>query len=76
MKSFQEIIANTEWGPKALAERITAISSERVSPQAISQWDKVPARRVLEVEEITGISRHVLRPDVFGEGSKPKKRAS
>jgi DNA-binding transcriptional regulator YdaS (Cro superfamily) len=38
-----------------------------ITPQAISQWDKVPAKRVLEVERITGISRHKLRPDVFGE---------
>lgn len=28
---------------------------------------RVPAERVLEIEKITGISRHDLRPDVFGE---------
>jgi len=33
---------------------------------AISQWAQVPADRVLDVERITGISRHDLRPDVFG----------
>lgn len=38
-----------------------------LTPQAVSQWDKVPAARVLEVERITGISRHLLRPDVFGK---------
>ncbi|PZP64983.1 MAG: hypothetical protein DI604_25710, partial [Delftia acidovorans] len=32
----------------------------------VSQWKKVPAERVLEVERVTGISRHELRPDVFG----------
>jgi len=62
MKSFQEIIADTNWGPASLAKEMTDIT-----PQAISQWDKVPAKRVLEVERITGISRHKLRPDVFGE---------
>lgn len=33
---------------------------------AISQWARVPTDRVLDVERITGISRHDLRPDVFG----------
>ncbi|MGX5776971.1 Cro/CI family transcriptional regulator [Methylorubrum zatmanii] len=33
---------------------------------AITQWRQVPATRVLEVERITGVSRHELRPDIFG----------
>ena len=38
-----------------------------VSPQAISQWSHgPPPRRALEVERLLGVSRHVLRPDVFG----------
>lgn len=37
-----------------------------ISHQAILKWPKVPATRVLEVERITGVSRHELRPDVFG----------
>lgn len=35
-----------------------------VLPGAISQWTQVPHDRVLEVERITGISRHELRPDL------------
>lgn len=35
-----------------------------------SRWEtgarKIPAARVLDIERITGISRHELRPDVFG----------
>jgi DNA-binding transcriptional regulator YdaS (Cro superfamily) len=38
-----------------------------VTPGAISQWREVPADRVLDIEKLTGISRHVLRPDVFGD---------
>lgn len=37
-----------------------------LSKQAISKWTRVPATRALAVEKATGISRHVLRPDVFG----------
>lgn len=38
-----------------------------VSSQAISQWTRVPAERVLEIERATGgkISRHDMRPDLY-----------
>lgn len=32
---------------------------------AISQWRRVPAERVIEVERITGIPREQLRPDLY-----------
>lgn len=38
----------------------------KITPQAVLQWPRVPAERVLEVETHTGISRHDLRPDIFG----------
>ncbi len=47
----------------------------RISPQAVYQWKKVPAAHVLTVEEITGIPRHELRPDIFGEGESPRAKA-
>ncbi len=40
-----------------------------VKPQNITRWQKtgqVPAHHCLAVEQVTGISRHELRPDVFG----------
>lgn len=36
-----------------------------VSPSAISQWQRVPAERVLDIERITGVKRHELRPDIY-----------
>lgn len=36
-----------------------------ITPQALSQWDEVPPLRVLEVERITGVPRHELRPDLY-----------
>jgi DNA-binding transcriptional regulator YdaS (Cro superfamily) len=55
-------------GPAALAKALADLSGEPISSQAVSQWKKVPPDRVLDVERITGISRHELRPDVFGAG--------
>jgi DNA-binding transcriptional regulator YdaS (Cro superfamily) len=36
-----------------------------ISIQAVSQWDEVPPLRVLEVERLSGVSRHELRPDLY-----------
>lgn len=33
---------------------------------AMYSWTRVPAERVLDIERVTGISRHELRPDIFG----------
>ena len=50
---------------KALAGRIG------VTPQALSQWRRAPARRVLDIERASGVPRHELRPDLYPkEGNK------
>lgn len=38
-----------------------------ITSQAVSQWRRVPAERVIEVERATGVSRHELRPDIYPE---------
>lgn len=51
-------------GAKALADEMTK-NGKAISRQAVMQWDVVPPLRVLEVERITGVSRHDLRPDIY-----------
>jgi DNA-binding transcriptional regulator YdaS (Cro superfamily) len=46
-------------GPAALGNALGC------SSQAISQWRRIPAERVLDVERITGIPREDLRPDLY-----------
>lgn len=48
-------------GNAGIATKLTGLT-----PQAVSQWKRVPAARVLDVEKLTGVSRHELRPDIFG----------
>jgi DNA-binding transcriptional regulator YdaS (Cro superfamily) len=36
-----------------------------ISHQAIGQWDRVPAERLIEIEILTGVERERLRPDLF-----------
>jgi DNA-binding transcriptional regulator YdaS (Cro superfamily) len=51
------------------AESMTRLAeSVGVSLSALSQWNRVPAERVLRVEQATGVPRHKLRPDLY-----PKK---
>jgi len=38
-----------------------------ISQPSVSNWDKVPAERVLAVESTTGVSRVQLRPDLYAE---------
>lgn len=36
-----------------------------LSRGAASQWRRIPAERVLEVERLTGVPREILRPDLY-----------
>lgn len=46
-------------GNAALAEALG------ISRPAVAQWETCPALRVLQVEALTGVSRHLLRPDLY-----------
>lgn len=58
----------------SLADAIRAVGTAAdlarkigLTPQAVAQWTKVPAKRVIAVEEATGgkVSRYQLRPDLY-----------
>lgn len=53
-------------GPAKVARDIGDLTS-----QAVSQWKRVPPERVIAVEGLSGISRHDLRPDIFGPAPVP-----
>lgn len=36
-----------------------------ISRPAVAQWAVCPTLRVLQVEALTGVSRHELRPDLY-----------
>lgn len=46
-------------GVSELARRIG------ISQPSVSNWDRIPAERVLTVESATGINRAILRPDLY-----------
>lgn len=69
-------------GLSALATAIERVGSQvalasacKVTPQAVNQWmgkGKPPADKVLAIEAATGVSRHQLRPDIFGPEDRPQ----
>jgi DNA-binding transcriptional regulator YdaS (Cro superfamily) len=59
-------------GPAELGRKIGT------SSQAISQWQRCPAERVLQVERATEgkVTRHQLRPDLYPADEPKKGRAA
>ena len=60
MKNALEIAKENVGGPSGLAHALGDLT-----PQAVSQWKRVPAERVIAVEKATGVSRNELRPDIY-----------
>jgi DNA-binding transcriptional regulator YdaS (Cro superfamily) len=55
-------------GARELARRLG------ISHSAVSQWTKVPAERLVEVERVTGVLREILRPDLYRPPRQPPKK--
>lgn len=51
-------------GVSELARRIG------ISQPSVSNWERVPAERVIAVEQATNVSRTVLRPDLYSEAAE------
>lgn len=50
----------------SLAGGLTKLAASlNITKQAVAQWDEVPPLRVLEVERVSGVPRHELRPDLY-----------
>lgn len=54
---------------KAIAAKgnLTALAEAlRMTIQAVSQWNEIPAERCQDVHRVTGVPLHELRPDIYG----------
>ena len=54
-----DLAINAAGGVTELARRLG------ISQPSVSNWTRVPAERVLLIEQLTGVSRAVLRPDLY-----------
>jgi TorA maturation chaperone TorD len=41
-----------------------------ISQPSVSNWERIPAERVLSVEQATGVARALLRPDLFARAAR------
>ena len=62
---MQNLKAITTKAIKDAGGGATLAAALKITRQAVYQWDRVPPH-VWDVERITGVSRHQLRPDLFG----------
>jgi transcriptional regulator with XRE-family HTH domain len=64
------------WREKAEFSVTEAAQAAGVTPAMWSRWENnkrdVPVERAIALEEVIGISKHDLRPDIFG----PKPEAA
>lgn len=61
---FPQAAADAVGGQSELARLL----SPQLTPQGVGKWCRtgvIPAERVIEVERLTGVSRHNLRPDIY-----------
>ena len=58
------------WFNEKRGRRSALAAYLKVYPGAVTQWERVPAERVVDVAKFTGIKREKLRPDVFGKRVK------
>jgi TorA maturation chaperone TorD len=54
-----EVAINAVGGVGALARALG------ISQPSVSNWQRIPPERVIAVEQITGVGRHLLRPDLY-----------
>lgn len=62
-------------GPTALSRAISEVTSETITPQAISLWKICPVKWALPVARITGVKHHELRPDIYPPPVKRKAKS-
>jgi len=47
---------------------LTAVADKLgITRQAVFAWKRCPPEHAIKIEQLSGISRHILRPDVFGK---------
>jgi len=47
-----------------------------ITPQAVGQWQRIPAERVLEISRLSGVPPHDLRPDIYPDPAATPEAAS
>lgn len=68
------MIKIVEQGAKRVGGLTRLAKQLGISHQSFYSWSQVPADRCLDFERVTGISRHDLRPDIYGPSPKRQRK--
>lgn len=60
-----EMFEALEEAVRRMGNRAQLAKALGLSKQSVWAWRRVPAAHVLKIEDLTGVSREKLRPDVF-----------
>lgn len=68
MEHASPITRYRETNGRMSLEQFGKLATPSVDKSTVLRWERgqITPRRAIEVEQITGISRHDLRPDIFG----------
>lgn len=65
MSTITKIAIKKAGGPRVLGTELG------LTKQAVLKWEEVPAKHVLTVERLSGVTRYELRPDIYGPHPGP-----
>jgi DNA-binding transcriptional regulator YdaS (Cro superfamily) len=60
--------ADAVGGQSELARRLAVERGRKLTPQAVGDWcrkGRIPPLRVIDVEHVSGVSRHKLAPELY-----------
>ena len=70
MNEITRIAIDRAGGPRAVSREV------KLTRQAVAKWEEIPPRHVLALERLSGVSRHDLRPDIYGPKPGPLRRSA
>lgn len=66
MNSDERDQARAAWDYAKNKTTLSAVARHfNITRQAVHQWDIVPPEKAMGVEQLTGVARHELRPDIY-----------
>jgi len=59
--------AGLRWAIEIAGSQVKLAKLLGISHQAVNKWQSVPTRHLIKIEQITGVHRSLLRPDLYEE---------
>jgi DNA-binding transcriptional regulator YdaS (Cro superfamily) len=64
-KSPKNLEPGLKMAVQAVGTHYALAKALKINPSSVLRWRRIPAERVVQVEQATGIDRAKLRPDLY-----------